>query len=31
MKPSNMFGEITEHEFSKKEAEKNLYKLELMN
>ncbi len=29
MKPSNMFANITEEEFNRKEAEKNLYKLEL--
>jgi hypothetical protein len=29
MKPSNMFANITEDEFNRKEAEKNLYKLEL--
>ena len=29
MKPSNLFAEITEEQFNRKEAEKNLYKLEL--
>ena len=29
MRPSNQFSEITEDQFNKKEAEKNLYKLEL--
>lgn len=29
MKPSNRFEDITEDQFNKKEAEKNLYKFEL--
>jgi hypothetical protein len=31
MKPSNAFAEITEDIFQKKEAEKNLYRLDLKN
>ena len=29
MRPSNMFEDITEEQFYRKEAEKNMYKLEL--
>lgn len=29
MRPSNMFEDITEEQFYRKEAEKNMYKLDL--